>query len=345
MPRQPATRKGLIACSQRAQKLIFESSEFNPVARAIKWIHDPVNKEQFRDLGDQLATVEVLFSSWSPPRLDAECLARMPALQAVFYAGGSVKGIVSPDFWKLDIPVFNTKLANAVPVAEYCFSQIILGLKRAGQLSRYLREERGFPREMYQEHHLETCPFHGAFRQPVGLIGLGVTGRQTAALLRQSDLQLLGFDPFVTQTEMARSQVDKVELEDLFRRSCAVSLHAPELESTRWMIRGHHLLSMPRHGVFINTSRGGLVHQDEMIDALRKRPDLWAVLDVTEPEPLLPDSPLLSMPNVEVTPHIAGALGSEMNRLAREICREYFRWLKQVPTHSRVYETDLCTQA
>jgi len=95
-------------------------------------------------------------------------------------------------------------------------------------------------------------------------------------------------------------------LDELFALSEVVSLHAPGLPETEGMIQGSHLASMKRNATLMNTSRGAVVREAEMVEILEARPDLWAVLDVTHPEPREPGSRLYDLPNVLLTPHIAG---------------------------------------
>jgi len=96
-----------------------------------------------------------------------------------------------------------------------------------------------------------------------------------------------------------------------------VSLHAPWLDETVGMIQGDHFAAMKHDATFINTARGAIVREDEMIAVLQDRPDLWALLDVTYPEPPVPGSPLYTLPNVVLTPHIAGSLDNECRRMGR----------------------------
>jgi phosphoglycerate dehydrogenase-like enzyme len=97
------------------------------------------------------------------------------------------------------------------------------------------------------------------------------------------------------------------------------------------MITGDHFKMMKRNASFINTARGAVVRESEMIDALRERPDLFALLDVTYPEPPAADSPLYTLPNVIVTPHIAGSMGDECRRMGRYMVDELERWLAGEP--------------
>src|SRR5205823_690272 len=110
-----------------------------------------------------------------------------------------------------------------------------------------------------------------------------------------------------------------------------VSLHTPHLPETEGMITGRHLDSMKRGATFINTARGQVVREGEMIEVLSRRPDLQAVLDVTAPEPPAADSPLYTLENVVLTPHIAGSLGEECRRMGRYMVDELRRYLAGEP--------------
>ncbi|HSK82204.1 MAG TPA: NAD(P)-dependent oxidoreductase [Rubrobacter sp.] len=123
----------------------------------------------------------------------------------------------------------------------------------------------------------------GAYGSTVGLVSLGMVGRLVRERLRPFDLRVAAYDPYVTSEEARVLGVDLMSLEDLFASSEVVSLHAPLLPETEGMILGSHLASMKWNAALINTSRGAVVREAEMIEVLEERPDLWAVLDVTAP--------------------------------------------------------------
>jgi phosphoglycerate dehydrogenase-like enzyme len=115
-------------------------------------------------------------------------------------------------------------------------------------------------------------------------------------------------------------------LEKLFAASEVVSLHAPNIPATKGMITRSLLASLKPYATFINTARGAIVDEAGMTGVLAERPDLTALLDVTYPEPPAEDSPLYTLPNVFLTPHIAGSLAGECNRmgqLAVDECRRF----------------------
>jgi phosphoglycerate dehydrogenase-like enzyme len=130
---------------------------------------------------------------------------------------------------------------------------------------------------------------------------------------------------------MRRLGVRGVELAELFRISDVVSLHMPLLPETRGMVTGAFIDSMRPGATLINTARGAIVREAELVSVLERRPDLQAVLDVTDPEPASPGSPLVRLPNVVLTPHIAGAIGLERRRLGRGMVEELRRYVRGEP--------------
>ena len=154
----------------------------------------------------------------------------------------------------------------------------------------------------------------GCYGSTVGLLSIGMCGRLLLERLEPFDLRVLAHDPFVSPEQAQTLGVTPVALPELFRRSDVVSVHTPLNSATRGMIGGELLSSMPTGATFINTARGGLVREADLLEVARTRPDLQFLLDVTEPEPPLADSPLWALANVELTPHVAGAAGGELRR-------------------------------
>ena len=126
--------------------------------------------------------------------------------------------------------------------------------------------------------------------------------------------------------------VELVDLDALCARSDVVSLHAPALPSTRQMIGAERLARMRAGATLINTARGALVDHDALIRELTSG-RLCAILDHTTPEILPDDSPLYELPNVLVTPHIAGSLGTELHRMGDSAVREVVRFVSGRPFH------------
>lgn len=282
-----------------------------------------ISSANFADHAAHLEDLEAIFSTWHMVALSREQIARLPRLKAVFYAAGSVKRFARP-FLESGKLVISGWAANAQPVAEFTFAEIILSLKRAWTSMRSIRTVRG-PQGFVRDE----CP--GAYGSKVGLIGLGMIGRLVAERLKTLEVKVMAYDPFIDEKQAGSLRVKPASLETIFRECEVVSLHAPNIPATQGMIGGSLLASMKERATFINTARGSLVREAEMIAVLQQRPDLMAILDVTEPEPPAEGSPLYQLNNVILTPHIAGSLGQECRRMADYVIEEFFALQEHQP--------------
>ncbi len=278
--------------------------------------------ESVRQNPSLLTDVEVILSGWGCPKLDAAFLETAPKLQAVFYGAGSIRYIVTDEFWERGIPITSSYAGNAVPVAEYALSQIIFSLKRGWQHVFAIKRERSYGKRM-------AVP--GAYGSTVGIISLGMIGRMVCERLKILDVHVIAYDPFVSENDAAGLGVELCSLDDLFRNADVVSLHTPWLPETEDMITGDHFAMMKPGAAFINTARGAIVREQEMIEMLQRRDDLFAVLDVVWPEPPEPESPLFTMDNVVLTPHIAGSVDAECRRMGRIVVDEVRRFVNGEP--------------
>ena len=279
-------------------------------------------------LPDDVGEVEVIFSTWGMVRARPEMLDLMPALKAVFFAAGSVKEFAEP-FLDRGVRIFSAWAANAVPVAEFTLSQILFGLKQGWLHHRLMKEKAG-------PDGWKTQPVTGAYLSSVGLISLGMIGRRVCRLLEAFELRRVVYDPFIPADEIIGLGLEAASLEEIFASCDVVSLHSPSLPSTNGLITGELLASMKPRSTFINTARGAIVREEEMIEVLRLRTDLTAVLDVTRDEPPPVGSPLYELPNVVLTPHIAGSLGPEVRRMADWMLEECSLWIEGKPTRYEV---------
>jgi phosphoglycerate dehydrogenase-like enzyme len=264
-----------------------------------------------------VAEAQVIMASWGCPVMDAGFLDSAPRLRLVLYAAGSVRAFVTDALWERGIRVSSASALNAVSVAEYTLAVILFSLKHGWRLMH----EPGGSRSRVP----------GTFGATVGLVSLGAVGRLVRKMLRPHQLEVVAYDPFLSADEARRLNVRSVDLAELFRISDVVSLHTPLLPETRDLVTGAHIESMCQGATLINTARGAIVREAELVAVLERRPDLQAVLDVTDPEPPLPGSPLLHLPNVVRTPHIAGAIGPERRRLGRGMVEELRRYVRGKP--------------
>ena len=273
--------------------------------------------DTWRQRADALKDVEVILSGWGAPRMDDEFLRHAPKLRAVFYAGGSVRYFVTEALWRRGIRITTAQTINAIPVAEFTVSAVQLGLKRVWHYARETRRTRGFPTER---------PMPGVLGTTVGLVSYGTIARLVRQKLRSLDVDVIVYDPFLSDDEAHRENVRKTDLDELFATADAVSVHTPHLRETVHLIKGRHFDRMKQGAFFLNTARGEVVNEAEMISVLQRRPDLQAVLDVSDPEPPLSESLLYSLNNVVLTPHIAGSIGRECLRMGQAMVDEFERY-------------------
>jgi len=142
--------------------------------------------------------------------------------------------------------------------------------------------------------------------QTLGLIGFGNIARTLVAKAKGFGLKVIAYDPYVPkEIMMTHFGVEKVELEELLKQSDYISVHAALTEENKKMLRREHFQMMKPTAYFINTARGGLVDEEALVEALQNGWIAGAGLDVTDPEPIKSDSPLLKMDNVIITAHTA----------------------------------------
>jgi phosphoglycerate dehydrogenase-like enzyme len=282
------------------------------------------------ELAKRLADVEILVTSWGVPLLTSERLGRMPKLRAVFHCAGTVRSFASDELWERGILVTNGADANAIPVAEFTFASIVLAGKKAHVLANDARTHREDWSYTTQRGEL------GNIGRVIGVIGYSRIGRRVVELAQQlQDVTVLVSDPHADPLAVKAAGGRLVPLEDLLPASDIVTVHAPALPETRHMIGAPELRAMKDHATLINTARE--------VECATGR--IHALLDVTEPEPLPAGSVLYDLPNVTITPHIAGSLGTETRRMSDAALDDLERYLTGQEPLAQVVHEDLSLSA
>ena len=311
--------KGLFVSSRAAYGLVYAPAAAAKIAERVRLVGPPLTADDVAADRSVLADVEFIFGTWGTAKMDDAFLDAAPKLRAVFYGAGAIGFWCTPAVWERGVVVTTATYMNSLPVAEYTLGTILLALRHVWHNERSMRAGRWRP-DMPADRT-------GNFGSVIGLISMGSIARMVVNLLRPFNVTVLTHDPFLTDADAAALGVTKVDLPTLFADSDVVSLHAPDLPSTQGLVSGGLLASMKPFATFINTARGRVVNEPELIDVLRRRPDLQAVLDVTTREPLEMESPLRSLPNVTLTPHIAGSQGRECSRMGLAMVEELDRFL------------------
>ncbi len=273
-----------------------------------------------------LDEVEAIFTGWGCPCLGMEVLRQMPRLRVIFHAAGTVRGIVAPELMAAGVRVSSAAQVNALPVAEFTYAAMVFAARFVWQNAAAASQRRAFA---------APAPL-GLVGASIGLISLSRVGRLVVEKLKDSGASLFAYDPLVTRGEARALGVELCPLDEIFSQCSIVSCHTPLLPATVGLIRGEHFQRLCKGAHFINTARGAIVMENEMIDVLLKRPDLSATLDVTTVEPLPMDSALRALPNVILTPHLAGSQGRECFRLGQFAVDEFERYLGGLPLQGEV---------
>jgi phosphoglycerate dehydrogenase-like enzyme len=323
--------KALYLMEEKTLQTVYGAEERDLIAGFLEVDPVPYDRQSIHNIFDRLKDVEIVMASWGTPVLDAAFLEAAPNLRAFFYAAGSVKHFTTPEFWKRGVTICSAYATNAEPVAEYTLGVILLSLKRFWSFAHSVRTET----DPWDDHN-RVVP--GVYKSTVGLISCGMIARRLIQLLKPFDVRCVVYDPYVTESEMKELGVELCSLHEIFERSDVISIHTPLLPETRGMIRGKMVEAMKPGATLINTARGGVIQQDEIAEVLSQRADLTAVLDVLDVEPPARGTPLIQLPNVWVTPHIAGSLGPECRRLGRAMVEELGRYLAGEPLLWKITE-------
>lgn len=299
-----------------------------PVRERLERLFDfypqPVNETQLDALAPALRSVQAMFTSWWLPELTQEQIRRyFPSLQVVFYAAGSVKYFAEP-YLRLGIRVVSGWAANGVPVAEYAAAQIVLAGKGFFQNPRRMQTD-------YEQARAYSDACTGNYHAKVGILGAGAVGRRVIRLLRAYELEIWVYDPYLSDADAQELQVQKHSLEEIFSECAVISNHVAQLPETRGMIAYALLHRMQPYATLLNTGRGSQIVEADLIRAMQEDKTRTAVLDVTDPEPPLPDSPLRTQENIFLTTHIAGSMGGEIGRIGEYIAQEAERYCAGEP--------------
>ncbi len=306
------------------------------LSRSINLLEPELHHENWLEHPGITEQIEILFATWDMPRMDAEFLARFPKLRAVFYAAGSVKGWATEKAYERGISISSAWAANAIPVAEYTLATILLSLKRFWHHANASRT-----------HHVwrHQNDVSGVYGSVIGLISLGAVARSVVEKLADYEVELVAYDPFVSPAQAKKLGVKLLPIDEVFRRADVISIHTPWLPETENLVNERLLRLMKQASTLINTSRGAVVCERDLCRVLAERPDIMAILDVAYPEPPVADSPLWTLKNVVLTPHIAGSMGREIMRMGDWMAEEGIRYTKGLPLQHQVTRRMLARMA
>jgi len=302
-------------------KRMFSKEAWDALEAFANVVHHPGDEPAEKaELIQLLQDADACITSWGVAQLDADVMNAAPNLKAMAHMGSSVKRFVSDAFWARKMHLTSTGIALAKTVAETTVGLMIVGQKRVWQLAQHVRD--GGWRESPVWDRWFACEL---YRRNVGIIGASNVGRHVIELLKPFKPNVLLYDPFVTAEDAKDLGTTKVELDELLRQSDVVSIHAPANPATHHMLNAAGMALMKDDALIINTARGSIIDEKALIEELKKG-RFFAFLDVTDPEPPAADSPLRTLENVVVVPHIAGCIDNctMLGELAVEELRRFF---------------------
>lgn len=267
-----------------------------------------------RDFSD----VDVIFGCWGVESFSAqEVKEHLPNLKGFFYVGSSVHYFAKP-FLEAGVRISGAWQANAVAVAEYIVSQMILGIKGVF-LSRITHHDEWDPKKKL------VIPVKGFYGIKIGILGSGAIGRKVIEFLsnyQDNQLEIYLYSPSLTEEKANQLGVKKATIEEIFKECDIISNHIANNPQTFGFYTSEQFELMGEQVVFINSGRGEQVVENDLAEAMRKRPRSCALLDVTYPEPPNDDCPLFSVDNIFINPHIAGSQNNELERMVNYVLRD-----------------------
>ncbi|HWQ98469.1 MAG TPA: NAD(P)-dependent oxidoreductase [Clostridia bacterium] len=262
--------------------------------------------------------VEIIFGCWGVESFSVqEIKENLPKLKGFFYVGGSVQYFAKP-FLEAGIRISGAWQANAVAVAEYIVSQMILGIKGVF-LSRITRSTE------WDEKKKLVIPVKGFYGIKIGILGSGAIGRKLIEFLsnyKDNQLEIYLYSPSLTEEKANQLGVKKATVEEIFKECDIISNHIANNPQTFGFYTSKQFDLMGDQVVFINSGRGEQVVENDLAEAMRKRPQSCALLDVTYPEPPNESCPYFSVDNIFINPHIAGSQNNELERMVDYILRD-----------------------
>ncbi len=274
-----------------------------------------------------LNSVDAVITGWG----SNSCIGMVSdntSLKMIAHTGGTVGDLVDDDIYNRGIKVVSGNKLYAESVAEGCVAYILSALRR-------IPTEIAGMKEGHFEHPLveEEGGTMGILDREIGIIGLGAISKNLIKLLKPFRCKFKIYSRYPVDPDYLKENnaVYCNDLNEVFSTCSVVSLHSALNDKTRGMIKKEHFELMPKRGVFLNTARGGVIVQSDLEEVLQARPDLYAVLDVFEPEPPVADCILRKLPNAYLIPHRGGPTRDRRAFIGRAVVEEVIHFSKGEP--------------
>jgi len=253
-------------------------------------------------------------------KVDTEFLEAAKKTQVIGRLGVGVDNIDLEGAGERNIPVISARNANATSVAEYVMAAMLDASRPLTEADADVRKG-NWDRKFFTGYELNN--------RTLGLVGMGEIAHRVAKRAQAFGMNVVGYDPFVAPFDhvVQESRIKQVEMEELLKRSDFISIHVPLTKATRHLINKENMQLMKAHAYVINSARGGIVHEEDLVEAVEAKQIAGAYLDVLEREPVQKDSPLAKVEGIRLSPHIAGLTIEAQSRTAMLIAEEVDRVL------------------
>ena len=252
-------------------------------------------------LAREIGPYDGLVTCWGSPSITPDVLDASPNVKVIAHSAGSVKHIVKEHVLERGIKVSSAAIAMALAVAEFALTLTFLGLRPVHEFDFGMRRDGRLsgPHDTFE-------PGQEIAASRIGVVGAGMVEQLYIQKAKALGADVCVYDPYLSDPATAELEVTKLELDDLFQTCPIIVIHALTTPETRHMIGAPQLALLPDNGYLINTARSWVVDQDALLAELQSG-RIRAALDVFDEEPLPLDHPFRTLPNVLLTPHIAGA--------------------------------------
>jgi len=249
-------------------------------------------------------------------KVDTEFLQTAKQLRVLGRLGVGVDNIDLVGARKRNVPVIVARNANATSVAEYVMAAMLDASRLLPEANVDVRKG-NWNRKVFTGYELNG--------RTLGLIGLGEIAHRVARRAKAFGMEVIGYDPFVRPYDNILQElgVEQVtELDMLYKRADFISVHVPLTETTQYMLCEEAFQKMKMNAFIINSARGGIIHEVDLVEAVESGEIAGAYIDVVEKEPIRDDSPLLRCDKIKLSPHIAGLTIEAQSRTALLIAEE-----------------------
>lgn len=282
-------------------------------------VYSPLERQlELEEISEYAKDADIIMTGWGHPRLNAERL-RNTSIRLIVHTGGSVGNLIDEDIYSEGIKVISGNNWFADSVAEGVVAYMLTALRRIPDYVSHVRNGKWEMENSYTE---------GLLDQTIGLVGTGTITKRVVELLKPFRVKVKLFSHYpIDSLFLEENRAEQVSMEEIFSTCKIVSIHSSLNEKTHEMIGEEHFRLLQNGAIFINTARGKLIREHEMVDALKEK-RFFAVLDVFAEEPLSIKSELRYLDNVYCIPHKAGPTVDRREFIAMQLIDDMIRFEK-----------------